>query len=90
MTTVRNIVKNVGLNMAKNIVKTAQNIVKNSVNYLGHSNCERIINSQYCNQFTDASQPTEVYRQNVKRNTEDCQVVAVYKLMVCCWVCAPR
>ena len=45
LTTVRNIVKNIGRNMVKNIVKAAQNIVKNSVNYLGHSSCERIINS---------------------------------------------
>jgi hypothetical protein len=88
--TVKNIVKNIGRNMVKNIVKAAQNIVKNSVNYLGHSSCERIINSLYSNQFTDASQPTEVYGRSVKRNTTDCQVVALYKLMVFCWVCAPR
>lgn len=63
--------------MVKNIVKAAQNIVKNSVNYLGHSSCERTISSQYCSQFTDGGQPTEVYRQNVKRNTEDCQVLGL-------------
>jgi hypothetical protein len=90
VTNILTTVRNIGRNMVKNIVKAAQNIVKNSVKYLGHSSCERIINSQYSSQFTDACQPTEVYILNVKHNTADCQVVAFYKLMACCWVCAPR
>jgi hypothetical protein len=32
-------------NMVKKTVKAAQNIVKNSVNYLGHSSCESTITS---------------------------------------------